>query len=50
MRPEGRPLKLTDASGKVLSCRWIAAGESFTSLQATEELTCERCDDDGICS
>ena len=40
MRPEGRPLKLTDASGKVLELQVMdAAGESFTSLQATEELT-----------
>ena len=40
MRPEGRPVKLTDASGKVLELQVMdAAGESFTSLQATEELT-----------
>lgn len=40
MRPEGRPIMLTDPSGKVLELQLMdAAGESFTSLQATEELT-----------
>lgn len=39
MRPEGHPIKLTDAVGRVLELQLMdAAGESFTSLQATEEL------------
>lgn len=40
MRPEGRPLKLTTGSGKTVELQVMdAAGESFTNLQATEELT-----------
>ncbi len=40
LRPQGRPMKLTDAAGKVLELQLMdAAGESFTSVEATEELT-----------
>ena len=40
MRPEGRPLQLTTGSGKTVELQVMdAAGESFTNLQATEELT-----------
>ncbi len=40
LRPQGRPIKLTDAAGKVLELQLMdAAGESFTGVEATEELT-----------
>ncbi|HZM57478.1 MAG TPA: hypothetical protein VFC03_20885 [Acidimicrobiales bacterium] len=40
MRPAGRPIKLTDATGKVLELQVMdAAGESFANWHTTEELT-----------